>query len=471
MPEKRTNVKHVFEVTTGFGLVGLVTMIEKFGLGNGPEDRILVVANNVPVPEAVVPLHLQPEYRTLVAEFGEVVYLNDLCAPLHPSQWFPPPASHYARLAAEDLRRALGVDAPVRLYVESIQAPPSRALALLLDDAEINVYSDGLMSYGPTRVALEPQAGHRVRRVYHLDLVPEVRPYLLREFDPEYVPFSVAEFAAVAERAAAHFDREYDPAIPTAVVLGQYLADLDLLTEAEDARLLSRMVDVAVEAGYERVLVRPHPRATRQELEDALAHVRGSGVDVRVMRSSGLAENLFTELDIRLVVSCFTTALFTAKQLGIETRAVGADFVLERLQPYENSNRIPLVLASLLHRNSGLDPAREYASTGTPLSPAEAEFVVGMTAFSMQPTVLAFLSGELSRLRAAAGPRAGELVRRYVPKRLRNSADPTQPPLEGSRWRNRLGQATILQFGWRIAKALRTRLPAGSAPVPALRRR
>ena len=49
------------------------------------------------------------------------------------------------------------------------------------------------------------------------------------------------------------------------------------------------------------------------------------------------------------MISCFSTGLATARYLlGIEAVAVGTADLLASLKPYENSNRVPLVLAEAL---------------------------------------------------------------------------------------------------------------------------
>ncbi|MGC8000838.1 hypothetical protein, partial [Salmonella enterica] len=49
-----------------------------------------------------------------------------------------------------------------------------------------------------------------------------------------------------------------------------------------------------------------------------------------------------------LVVSCFSTALSTASRFyGIPVATMGTDLALERLAPYENSNRMPATIADV----------------------------------------------------------------------------------------------------------------------------
>lgn len=65
-------MRHVFEVSTGFGLCGVAAIIERFEAGEA-DDRVLLVANTVTAPEAVPGVHELPEYAPLLALFGRVV--------------------------------------------------------------------------------------------------------------------------------------------------------------------------------------------------------------------------------------------------------------------------------------------------------------------------------------------------------------------------------------------------------------
>lgn len=56
---------------------------------------------------------------------------------------------------------------------------PAQALCRIFGDARIDVYADGLMSYGPTRTTLPGMVAGRIERLLHLDLVPGVTPLLL----------------------------------------------------------------------------------------------------------------------------------------------------------------------------------------------------------------------------------------------------------------------------------------------------
>ncbi|MPY44537.1 hypothetical protein FNH04_32920, partial [Streptomyces phyllanthi] len=150
---------------------------------------------------------------------------------------------------------------------------------------------------------------------------------------------------------------------PTAIVLGQYLAAIGILTEAEEERLHERMLRGAAAAGHRRVLFKPHPTAParyNQALEKAAAD---AGVSLTVLDQPMLAESLYGLLQPELVISCFSTALLTAATCyRIPVARTGTDLLLERLTPYENSNRVPATIVdAVVPELGGEAPTRDIA--------------------------------------------------------------------------------------------------------------
>lgn len=448
-------MQHVFEVATGFGLCGVAAIVDRFDAGS-VEDRILLVASTVPAPEAVRPLHESPEYAGLLERFGRVVYLNDLIAPEHPFGWSPAPDTHHARLATAQLLSACGIEpgAPHTLWIESIQGTASQSLARLFDTARIRIYADGLMTYGPTRIGVPATIGDRVDEVVHLDLVPGHRPFVLREYGPRYRSFPVDAFLDVL-RSVGRVEVP-DPGSRVSVVVGQYLADLGLLTAEQDVELLTRMIRAAIDAEPALpVLVRAHPRSSGRALDAVVRALREEGHDVRVLPTSGLVETLFDALDVGLVVSCFSTALFTARAMGIRTISVGTRSVLRRLRPYQNSNRMAIVLADLLHDAVPLEggPARAAET-----DPTMVDLVMSTTALSMQPGILEHLLGVHDAEVLALDPDRFEVLRRYVAiDRLRRLFPglPAPQPTLGGRVRRRAAGVPAIRGAWRAARRAR----------------
>jgi hypothetical protein len=239
-------------------------------------------------------------------------------------------------------------DDDIELAVESIQVNPALALTQIFTGAPVDVYADGLMSYGPTRNKIDPLVGTRVRRLLHLDLVPGLTPLLLTEFDvgPQIVPTEA--FVKVLDQLAG-LDLELPDLHEPALLLGQYLSALGILTAEEEEELHVRMVRGAAALGHTRVVFKPHPTAPARWSRMLEKEAVAMGVELTVLDSPVLAEVLYQRMRPALVVGCFSTALITASALyGLPVARTGTETLLERLAPYQNSNRVPVTIVDAL---------------------------------------------------------------------------------------------------------------------------
>ncbi len=335
-----------------------------------------------------------------------------MISPLHPGGWTPrasdlPLLQRHLRTLWE-----LGDDR-VELALESIQVTPALAIAQLLPEASITVYADGLMSYGPTRNKIDPLIGGRVSRLLHLDLVPGLAPLLLGEFGavPEAVP--VEAFTKCVEELAGPAPAE-GPASQDgpALLLGQYLAALNLLTAAEEEELHLRMVRGAVARGHRRLVFKPHPTAPDAWSRSLVRAAEELGAELTIEDRPVLAEVLYRELRPALVVGCFSTALLTARTFyGLPVARVGTRPLLERLTPFQNSNRIPLtVVDAVVPPLDG--PADDGPGTGT----EELNDLVAAVGFAMQPKIRPDL--RTAAVRHLSGPLAERTRRHFTRRRL-----------------------------------------------------
>ncbi|QYC42607.1 hypothetical protein Nocox_25020 [Nonomuraea coxensis DSM 45129] len=336
----------VFYASTLFGAMTLAAAIDDGRFGDG--RRLLVVSNNAAVPEVATPLEETPGFAALRGRFDEVGSWNELIAPLHPSDW-------RARVIEVPMTERLirshwGLDDVDELVLESIAVPPARTIAGLVRDCPVTVYADGLMSYGPTRDPLPAEIHRRVTRLLHLDLVPGLTPLLLSEYGVPPVTLPGERFlAVVAEVAEA--PGVATPAVPAggAVVLGQYLSALELLSAEEEAGLHEGMLAALAARGHDHVVFKPHPAAGRRHARLLRAAAGRLGVRLSVAGESVPAEVCFAALRPGLVVGCFSTGLMTARRyFGLPVASYGTERVLERLAPYENSNRVPLTVVDAL---------------------------------------------------------------------------------------------------------------------------
>ncbi|WP_431948909.1 polysialyltransferase family glycosyltransferase [Actinacidiphila sp. bgisy167] len=318
------------------------------GLLAPADRRLLLVSNNAAVPETAPALDTAPGFAALRDRFGRVLSWNDAIAPLHPSGWSPRPDD--APMWERYLRRLwdLGED-EVELVVESLHTDPALALAGVFPGAPLEVYAGGLMAYGPTPNKLEPLVTTRVNRVLHLDLVPGLRPLLLSEHGVPAEAVPADALTGVVTRIAEHDEAAAPLPEGGALLLGQYLSALDVLTAAEEEELHVRMVRGAVAAGHRTLVFKPHPAAPAHWSRLLEQEARTLGAELTVAGGPELAEALFVRTRPRLVVGCFSTALFTASALyGLPVARVGTGRVLERLSPYDNGERVPATIADRL---------------------------------------------------------------------------------------------------------------------------
>lgn len=387
------NVTQIFLASTLYGTATLAAALDA-GLFPPAGRRILLTSNHSVTAEVTPGLTAAPGFASLSTRFDDVLDWNAFIAPQHPSTWSP--RADDVPLWERQLRSSWGLGADrIELIVESLQVPPAQSLCRLFPGAAMEVYADGLMSYGPTRHRLDPALGMRVRRVLHLDLVPGLEPLLLTEFGVRAEAIPAAAFLKVIgelDEAAPTPDGADGPhAGAPALLLGQYLSALDLVPVEEEEELHVEMVRGAHALGHREMVFKPHPSAPAAYSRRAEEEAERLGVRLTVLNTPVLAETLYERLRPALVVGCFSTGLLTAATLyGIPVARTGTGAVLARLSPYPNSNRIPLVLADALLPDLA-DPAavRSWTPPGPERVATELAGLVTAVGFTMQPKILA----------------------------------------------------------------------------------
>jgi hypothetical protein len=373
----------IIEISTQYQLANLAALIRAGRLGDRDERRILLVANNSFAPELTPAADAMPGSTGLLADFDAVVDWNATIWPNHPKAFGI--SGERAPVIERSLRREWDIDdhEPLELIVESLPGHPAGALTQIFASADISVHSDGLMSYGPIRKPLTLPQWQRLSTIYYTDLLPGITPRQLAEHDPERVVLPTADLAAVIDDMTAEVADQLErarlssPIADSALVLGQYLAQLDLITAEEELDLHLQMIDEVKDAGLSTVIFKPHPTSARTTIEPLRRRSEELGLDFVLADVPLLAEIVVSATCPQLVVSCFSTGLATAKGLyGCETRAVGTDALLAALAPYQNSNRIPLTIIDALHSGryalpSDLVEAGDPADVGDPNEPSD----------------------------------------------------------------------------------------------------
>ncbi|MFJ9871097.1 alpha-2,8-polysialyltransferase family protein [Streptomyces sp. NPDC101165] len=380
----------IFQASTLYGTATLAAALDSGSFGPAGR-RILLVCNNAATPETTPGLDEMPGFERLRERFDHVISYNETIFPFHPGGWAPrvddmPLWERYLRHEWQ-----LGDD-DVELAVESIQVNPSLALAQIFTGAPVTVYADGLMSYGPTRNKIDPLVGTRVDRVLHLDLVPGLEPLLLTEFGVpgEIVPTQA--FTKVLAELAPLGDGLPEIEEP-ALLLGQYLSALDILTAEQEENLHVRMLKGAVALGHTKVVFKPHPSAPARFTRTLEQEAEKLKVELTVLDTPVLAEVVYQRMRPALVVGCFSTALLTASALyGLPVARVGTDLLLERLTPFENSNRVPVTVVDALLPELGDRAAVTEQRRGMDVEALGA--LVRAVGFAMQPKILPRLREE-----------------------------------------------------------------------------
>ncbi|MEU2282194.1 polysialyltransferase family glycosyltransferase [Streptomyces sp. NPDC013178] len=386
----------IFCVSTLYGAATLAAALDAELFA--PADRqLLLVTNNAVNPEITPSVDAMPGFARIRERFDEVLSWNETIAPFHPAGWGPrgddiPLWERYVRLLWD-----LGDD-EVHLAVESVQANPALALCQLFTGAPVDVYADGLMSYGPTRDKIDPLVGTRVGRLLHLDLVPGLTPLLLTEFGVPPVLVPSEAFLKVLGELAEHETELAAPAEQPALLLGQYLSALGIVGDAEEEELHLGMVRGAVALGHRRLVFKPHPTAPARWSRLLEDEAKKLGAELTHLDRPVLAEVAYQRLRPALVVGCFSTALLTAAGLyGLPVARVGTDTVLARLTPYQNSSRVPLTIVDVLLPDVTDKPAVEAWTMPSPEKVDELSALLTAVGFAMRPRIHPGLRGEAER--------------------------------------------------------------------------
>ncbi|MGQ5635483.1 MULTISPECIES: alpha-2,8-polysialyltransferase family protein [unclassified Streptomyces] len=387
----------IFQASTLYGTATLAAALDS-GCFRPADRRILLVCNNAATPETTPALDEAPGFERLRDRFDEVISYNETIFPFHPGGWTPrgDDLPLWERFLRHEWRLA---DDDVELAVESIQVNPALGLAQIFTGAPVTVYADGLMSYGPTRNKIDPLVGTRVDRVLHLDLVPGLKPLLLTEFGVpgELVP--TAAFTKVLAELAPVGD-ELPEAEEPALLLGQYLSALEILTAEQEEQLHVRMLKGAAALGHTKVVFKPHPSAPARFTRLLEQEAERLKVELTVLDTPVLAEVLYQRMRPALVVGCFSTALLTAQALyGLPVARVGTELLLEQLTPYENSNRVPVTIVDALLPDLGDRAAVTEQRAGTDVAALGA--LIRAVGFAMQPKVYPSLRGHAETWLAA----------------------------------------------------------------------
>lgn len=374
----------IIQISTQYQLANIVALIRAGHLGEAKERRILVIANNSFAPELTPAADAMPGSASLLTWFDLIIDWNATIWPNHPKAFGI--SGERAPLMQRSLRSewAIAEDEPIDLIVESLPGHPAGVLTQIFTTATISVHSDGLMSYGPIRNPLSLPQYQRLQTIYYTDLLPGITPRQLAEHSPDRVALPAADLKSVIDDMAAEVAPELaaadltDPIPDSAMVLGQYLAQIDLITAEEELDLHLQMIDEVKARGLSTVIFKPHPTSARTTTEPLRKRSHELGLEFVLADVPLLAEIVIATTRPQLVVSCYSTGLATARALfGTATAAIGTSMMLQVLSPYQNSNRIPVTIVDALHTGGYVLPGDLAEVTDAPVNAKSAAGQMG----------------------------------------------------------------------------------------------
>jgi hypothetical protein len=379
-------VKQLIIASTFYQCLSLAAALDA-GVLPDAEERILVLANSSQAPELSPALQDHQGFGAVASRFDRVVDLAALLYPRRPVQFSPRAVELVTWQRLLRSHWDLG-DAPVQIFMDSVQVNPALGLAAIFDEADLYVHSDGLMTYSPTRKGLPLHLSQRLTGLVCVDLVPGLVPRLLAEEGIAHLVVPRDPVRQLIKEICAEEDDlvAVPEPRPTALILGQYLGSLQLLTRQQETDLHRRMIMEAAARGAMVCVFKPHPSAPPTAGVELSAVADLAGVELIIDPSPEIAEVTMQRHQPSWVISCFSTGLATARYLlGIEAVAVGTADLLASLKPYENSNRVPLVLTEALFAGRGFEAPDETEDRDPRL---DLQRLIDAVAYCMQPSLL-----------------------------------------------------------------------------------
>lgn len=288
------------------------------------------------------------EYEYLTSRFARISYLNELIFPQHPVDLRSEDESPASIKRLKDL---MGVEYAENLLLVSIQTPPASFLAEIYNEADVNVYADGLMVYSPTRTDLPKSVLQRVKRVFYYDYIPPIKPFVLLEAHPEYVPIPKASYRKLVRKKPLF--RKGDR--KNIVIIGQYLGDIGFISHEEEYQNYLKILESEFsQHGNEyNYVFRPHPTSRIAYGRRLMQFAKEKGIPLAIDDSIAPIEFLYNEENAAKIAGMFSTSLFSLNFLNdIPAASYFCDQLYDKMTPFLNSNRTPLIISSLLLGNN-----------------------------------------------------------------------------------------------------------------------
>lgn len=309
------------------------------------DNAYLIISDNTKSPEVNQSLiNTINKYDILTKNFKEIVYLNDIIYPLHPSQ---------LNLREENInsiqriKKMIGCEYFKTLLLESIQVSPSKYIAEIYFESDICIYSDGVMVYAPTRFDLENSILNRISKVFFIELVHNIKPLLLIEANPVYISISskkIKEYFAKLYNIISSDKKKI-------IVVGQYLADLDLISADDEGELYSKILEkeISIYGNNYDFVFRPHPSSQISYKYKIKQLADKNNVNIYIDEDTLPLECRYSNINTYKVSGIFSTSLFMMKKIyNINIQSYYNDILYQKITNISNSNIIPIVLSNIL---------------------------------------------------------------------------------------------------------------------------
>lgn len=308
------------------------------------KEKTLLLSDNTKRPEAWSALREGVRQNPgWVKDFVKVIDYNELIYPAHP-----------ARIQYDDkdperhafLKKLIGEEHFARVLVESIQVSPGLFLAQLYGEAAIDVFADGLMVYSPTRTDLPQETLERIDRVFYVDFLEGIAPFLLTEASPNYTIIP----RDILKKEYAKASRAKRGGKKNIVIIGQYLSDIGVCGQREELGYYEDILDREYDRYGDKYnyVFRAHPAAIASHVREMKEYAKKKGLRLFIDTDLYPAECLYDAENTYRVASVFSTSLFSLAYLyGCEGESYFADRIYERLKPLENSNHVPAALCQI----------------------------------------------------------------------------------------------------------------------------
>ena len=292
------------------------------------------------------------------ANFDQIIDFNELIHPIYPAHLqMKKLDKSTTEIIYQLICKLLKCDCVSEFYCESIQASPSLYLAHIFHNSNIHIYSDGLMVYSPTRINIPTGIAERIKTVNYRPFIRNCKPFLLIEAMPEYIELSANN---PTPRTTNETDtKKYAPIL----FLGQCFSLHGICSETEELYIYKKAIeDIArLTNNSRKIIFKPHPSYPHHNYESVIQILNASVSQlVHIEKSEITAEDAAKALNPYAAVGIFTTSLFNIyNELSIPVYQTGTDELWKKLEPYSNSNRIPLLAASVIippiaHINSSI---------------------------------------------------------------------------------------------------------------------